>query len=54
VRKHDDGVTIKRVRFIDHDRVMLIPENPSMHEEILPTTDITICGRVVQAITDID
>jgi repressor LexA len=54
VRLRDDGVTIKRVRYMDGGRVMLIPEHPTMRETIHLAEDVTICGRVIQAITDID
>jgi SOS-response transcriptional repressor LexA len=50
----DGTVTMKRVRFANGGKVILIPANPARDEQIVDLSDIRICGRVVRAITDIE
>lgn len=49
----DGSTVVKRVRKFD-DHVLLIPANPTREEQLFRWEDVTICGRVVQAITDLD
>jgi hypothetical protein len=46
VMANGDEATVKRVRFIENEMVMLIPENNAFSPQFYHRNDIHICGKV--------
>jgi repressor LexA len=53
VMANGDEATVKRVRFIENEMVMLIPENNAFSPQFYHRNDIHICGKVEEVISKI-